>query len=91
MCNQLLVAQEGNVMTVHYDEMENLFAQVQGTQRILLFSPEMFPCLYPYPYHHPHDRQSQVPFCHCYVHTYSVSDGLKSESLNPSTIFALRN
>lgn len=60
--NLLLVAQEGSVTPCHYDEQENLFAQVQGHKRFLLFPPEQFSCLYPYPVPHPHDRQSQVDF-----------------------------
>lgn len=60
--NLVLVAQEGNVTPCHYDEQENLFAQVQGYKRFILFPPEQFDCLYPYPVHHPHDRQSQVDF-----------------------------
>lgn len=60
--NLLLIAMEGNVTPCHYDEQENLFAQVQGYKRFILFPPEQFNCLYPYPVHHPHDRQSQVLF-----------------------------
>ena len=50
----------GNVTPCHYDEQENLYAQVEGHKRVILFEPEKFRCLYPYPVHHPHDRQSQV-------------------------------
>ncbi|KAF6208048.1 hypothetical protein GE061_016498 [Apolygus lucorum] len=60
--NLLLIGMEGNVTPCHYDEQENLFAQVRGYKRILLFPPEQFGCLYPHPAWHPHDRQSQVDF-----------------------------
>ncbi|BES87743.1 Hypoxia-inducible factor 1 alpha [Nesidiocoris tenuis] len=60
--NLLLIGMEGNVTPCHYDEQENLFAQVKGYKRILLFPPEQFECLYPHPVWHPHDRQSQVDF-----------------------------
>lgn len=58
--NLLLVATEGNITPVHYDEQQNLFAQLRGYKRFLLFSPEYYKCLYPHPVWHPHDRQSQV-------------------------------
>ncbi|XP_005092336.1 hypoxia-inducible factor 1-alpha inhibitor [Aplysia californica] len=60
--NLLLVGMEGVITPAHYDEQENLFAQIQGYKRFLLFDPDQFECLYPYPIYHPHDRQSQVDF-----------------------------
>ncbi|CAL1542228.1 unnamed protein product [Lymnaea stagnalis] len=60
--NLLLVGMEGVITPAHYDEQENLFAQIQGYKRFLLFDPNQFDCLYPYPIYHPHDRQSQVDF-----------------------------
>lgn len=51
---------QGNVTPCHYDEQQNLFCQLKGSKRFILFSPDNFPCLYPYPVHHPNDRQSQV-------------------------------
>lgn len=50
----------GVITPAHYDEQENLFAQIQGYKRFLLFDPSQFECLYPYPIYHPHDRQSMV-------------------------------
>ena len=58
--NLLLVGHAGNVTPAHYDEQQNLFAQVHGAKRVVLFPPEDFGCLYPFPFHHPCDRQSQV-------------------------------
>lgn len=58
--NLLLIGLEGNVTPCHYDEQQNLFAQVHGFKRCILFSPDQFECLYPHPVHHPHDRQSMV-------------------------------
>lgn len=60
--NLLLIAMEGNVTPCHYDEQQNLFAQIIGFKRCILFPPEQFECLYPHPVYHPHDRQSQVDF-----------------------------
>nr|CAD7588920.1 unnamed protein product [Timema genevievae] len=62
--NLLLIALEGNVTPCHYDEQQNLFAQIRGHKRCVLFPPEQFECFYPYPVFHPHDRQSQVDFEH---------------------------
>lgn len=58
--NLLLVGQAGNTTPAHYDEQQNLLAQLVGTKRCLLFAPADFGKLYPFPVHHPHDRQSQV-------------------------------
>lgn len=58
--NLLLIAMEGNVTPCHYDEQQNLFAQIYGYKRCILFPPSQFECLYPYPVYHPHDRQSMV-------------------------------
>lgn len=60
--NLLLIAMEGNVTPCHYDEQQNLFAQIYGYKRCILFPPSQFECLYPYPVYHPHDRQSMVDF-----------------------------
>ena len=58
----------GNVTPAHYDEQENMFTQLQGHKRVIVFPPSQFECLYPYPVHHPHDRQSQV--CSLGTHHY---------------------
>ncbi|CAG0883921.1 unnamed protein product [Darwinula stevensoni] len=58
--NLLFIGMEGNLTPAHYDEQENLFCQVEGRKRCILFPPDQFSCLYPYPVYHPHDRQSQV-------------------------------
>lgn len=58
--NLLLISMEGNVTPCHYDEQQNLFAQLQGYKRCILFPPDQFECLYPHPVYHPHDRQSMV-------------------------------
>ena len=62
--NLLLVGQKGNTTPAHYDEQQNLFAQLVGTKRCVLFSPADFGGLYPFPVHHPCDRQSQVDLYH---------------------------
>ncbi|EDO30815.1 predicted protein [Nematostella vectensis] len=66
--NLLLIGLPGNITPVHYDEQQNLFCQVTGCKRVLLFHPDKFKCLYPFPVHHPCDRQSQVDFdCPDYI------------------------
>jgi [protein]-arginine 3-hydroxylase / protease len=46
---------EGNVSPLHFDLAHNLLTQVMGRKRLLLFSPEQTPLLYP------HARQSKIP------------------------------
>lgn len=58
--NLLLISQKGNITPAHYDEQENLFAQLVNQKKFYLFPPEAISCLYPYPVLHPHDRQSQA-------------------------------
>jgi hypothetical protein len=58
--NLLLVGERGNVTPAHYDEQQNLFAQLSGSKRVVLFSPDDFCALCPFPVHHPNDRQSMV-------------------------------
>mmetsp|Transcript_15564 Transcript_15564/g.41774 ORF Transcript_15564/g.41774 Transcript_15564/m.41774 type:complete len:540 (+) Transcript_15564:60-1679(+) len=58
--NLLLVGQRGNVTPPHFDEQENLLAQLAGRKRVLLWAPKDWNKLYPFPLHHPNDRQSQV-------------------------------
>lgn len=60
--NLLLVGMAGNVTPAHYDEQQNLLAQLVGRKRVVLFPPKDWRGLYPFPLHHPHDRQSQVDF-----------------------------
>lgn len=60
--NVLFVSMPHLITPCHYDEQENLFAQIRGTKRVILFPPESFQCLYPYRFGHPCDRQSQVDF-----------------------------
>nr|CAI5821854.1 unnamed protein product [Callosobruchus analis] len=47
--NLLFIAMEGNCTPCHYDEQQNLFAQIRGFKRCILFSPDQFECLYPHP------------------------------------------
>lgn len=60
--NVLFISMEGNATPCHYDEQQNLFAQILGYKRCILFAPDQFECLYPHPVYHPHDRQSMVDF-----------------------------
>jgi hypoxia-inducible factor 1-alpha inhibitor (HIF hydroxylase) len=58
--NLLLVAPRGAVTPAHYDEQENVFAQIHGRKHIRLFPPEEFARMFPFPLDHPGDRQSQL-------------------------------
>lgn len=58
--NLLLVGQRGNTTPAHYDEQQNIFAQLRGVKRVVLFSPADVRALYPFPVAHANDRQSQV-------------------------------
>lgn len=58
--NLLLCGMEGYVTPLHFDEQQNLFAQLHGVKRIRLFSSSDWPKLYTYPLGHPCDRQSRV-------------------------------
>lgn len=61
MC-QFFCGMEGGFSPCHYDPQDNLFGQVRGYKRVLLFHPKHFGSLYPWPLHHPQDRQSRVDF-----------------------------
>lgn len=58
--NLLLCGSKGAVTPCHYDEQENLFAQLSGRKHVRLFSPDDWARLYPYPMGHPFDRQCRI-------------------------------
>lgn len=58
--NLLLCTKRDYITPAHFDEQENMFAQLKGTTRVRLFSPMNWSRLYPFPAGHPCDRQSQV-------------------------------
>ena len=58
--NMLLIGERGNITPCHYDEQQNMFAQVRGRKRIILYSPEYWSSFYTHPVGHTADRQSQV-------------------------------
>ncbi len=58
--NLLLCGSEGFITPLHYDEQENLFAQLFGQKRVRLYAPEFWHALYPFPNGHPQDRQCQI-------------------------------
>jgi len=58
--NQLFVSFSDFMTAVHYDQQHNLFMQVRGAKRFLLFDAACFAALYPYPAHHPLDRKAML-------------------------------
>jgi hypoxia-inducible factor 1-alpha inhibitor (HIF hydroxylase) len=49
----------GVTTPAHFDEAFNIFTQIHGRKKFILFDPKYFPNLYLYPFHHPCDRQCQ--------------------------------
>jgi len=60
--NMMFVGQRGCVTPAHIDEQHNIFAQLCGRKRFVLFPPGDWDKLYPFPNGHPNDRQSQVDY-----------------------------
>eukprot|EP00404_Azadinium_spinosum_P019149 CAMPEP_0180507242 /NCGR_PEP_ID=MMETSP1036_2-20121128/48474_1 /TAXON_ID=632150 /ORGANISM="Azadinium spinosum, Strain 3D9" /LENGTH=171 /DNA_ID=CAMNT_0022517349 /DNA_START=30 /DNA_END=541 /DNA_ORIENTATION=+ len=58
--NQLFVSFSDFLTKVHYDEQHNLFLQIRGAKRFLLFDAKDLAALYPFPVHHPLDRKARV-------------------------------
>jgi len=59
--SQLFVGQVGTLVIAHFDQADNIFLQVRGSKRILIFDPHSgFRGLCPYPVHHPYDQRAQV-------------------------------
>jgi Cupin-like domain len=50
----------GNISPLHYDAMDNLFAQVSGRKRFLLFNPQQTSSLYPFPANSKIPHMSQI-------------------------------
>ncbi|CAJ1451878.1 unnamed protein product, partial [Effrenium voratum] len=62
--NQLFVSFRDFLTAVHYDQQHNLYLQLRGTKRFLLFDVACAPALYPYPVHHSLDRKARVDLEH---------------------------
>jgi hypoxia-inducible factor 1-alpha inhibitor (HIF hydroxylase) len=63
--NLLLCGKTGFITPLHFDEQENLFAQLNGRKRARMFHPDNWFALYPYPNGHPCDRYTIFQ-----IHTY---------------------
>ncbi len=55
--NLLLIGQRGCITPIHYDEQQNLFAQLRGYKLFILASPAYFSNIPTFPVGHPVDRQ----------------------------------
>lgn len=51
---------KGAATPAHYDLYHNMYLQLEGRKRFLLFPPAQWQQLYPYPLLHPGGRASQV-------------------------------
>lgn len=60
--SSLFCSGRGAYSRPHYDQSANLYLQIRGAKRWLLFEPEDGPLLYPYPKGHPLDRKSRLDF-----------------------------
>ncbi|KAG8462863.1 hypothetical protein KFE25_001636 [Diacronema lutheri] len=58
--NVVFVGMAGHTTPAHFDEQQNLLAQLCGRKRLLLWRPADWPCLYPFPLFHPCDRQTSL-------------------------------
>ena len=58
--NQLFVSYSDFLTAVHYDQQHNLYLQLRGCKRFLLFDVTCAPAMYPYPVHHSLDRKARV-------------------------------
>jgi hypothetical protein len=50
----------GHVTPAHYDEQQNLLAQLCGRKRVVLWAASDARSLFPFPLRHAHDRQSRL-------------------------------
>lgn len=60
MLPRLWAGRDGGTTPLHYDEKENLLAQIRGRKHVLLFPRSETFNLYPYPPHHTLDNYSMV-------------------------------
>lgn len=58
--NQLFVSFSDFLTATHYDQQHNLYLQIRGAKRFLLFDPKDFAGAYPFPVHHPLDRKARI-------------------------------
>jgi hypoxia-inducible factor 1-alpha inhibitor (HIF hydroxylase) len=58
--NVLFVGAPSVTTELHFDEQQNVYAQIRGRKRVQLLPPESFAELAVYPLTHPCDRQCQV-------------------------------
>ena len=58
--SNLWAGEPGISSPLHYDAAHNVFAQLRGTKRFLLFPPNASAALHVYPRVHPSTRQSQL-------------------------------
>lgn len=58
--SQLFVGPGESLSPVHYDQYDNIYMQVAGEKRFLLFDPRCADGLYPFPVSHPYDEYAMV-------------------------------
>jgi len=65
----------------HYDQNSNLYLQVRGAKRWLLFAPEDGAMLYAYPKGHPLDRKSRLDFEALDLEAFPGAAGLRGRGV----------
>jgi len=58
--NILLIGMQGATTPAHYDEQENMFAQMRGRKEVYLWPPGDWQGMYAFPCNHACDRQAMV-------------------------------
>ena len=80
--NQLFVSYSDFLTAAHYDQQHNLYLQLRGCKRFLLFDVTCAECLYPYPVHHSLDRKARVDLENLDVNRWPRAGGLKGRGVD---------
>ena len=80
--NQLFVSYSDFLTAAHYDQQHNLYLQLRGCKRFLLFDVTCAECLYPYPVHHSLDRKARVDLEDLDVNQWPRAGGLKGRGVD---------
>mmetsp|Transcript_27044 Transcript_27044/g.89805 ORF Transcript_27044/g.89805 Transcript_27044/m.89805 type:complete len:867 (-) Transcript_27044:95-2695(-) len=79
--NQLFVSFSDFMTAIHYDQQHNLFLQIRGAKRFLLFDGALLPAVYAYPSHHPLDRKARLDLENPDFERFSKARALKGRGV----------